>query len=78
MQHQTTLAELKPRQKGRVVRVRRRGIITKRLVDMGVSTGALIEVERMAPLGDPIDIKVKGYRLSLRKEEAAVIIVIKQ
>ena len=37
---------------------------------MGVTPGSVVEVERIAPLGDPIDIKVKGYHLSLRKEEA--------
>ena len=40
---------------------------------MGVTPGAVVEVERVAPLGDPIDIKVKGYHLSLRKDEAAGI-----
>jgi DtxR family Mn-dependent transcriptional regulator len=70
-----TLAGLKPKQKGVVIRIERRGPISKRLADMGVGRGALVEVERVAPLGDPIDIKVKGYHLALRKEEAAGIIV---
>ena len=70
-----TLAGLKPGQKGVVVRIERRGPVSKRLADMGVGRGALVEVKRVAPLGDPIDIKVKGYHLSLRKEEAASIIV---
>ena len=43
---------------------------------MGVTTGTLIEVERVAPLGDPIEVKVKGYHLSLRKEEAENIFVV--
>ncbi|MEJ2672349.1 MAG: FeoA domain-containing protein [Deltaproteobacteria bacterium] len=42
---------------------------------MGITPGALVEVERVAPLGDPIDIKVKGYHLSLRLEEAKSITV---
>lgn len=42
---------------------------------MGLTRGAVVEVERVAPLGDPMDIKVRGYRLSLRKEEAARIVV---
>ena len=42
---------------------------------MGVIPGAEVEVERVAPLGDPIEIKIKGYHLSLRKEEAANIYV---
>jgi len=70
-----TLAGLKSKQKGVVVRIERRGPISKRLADMGVGRGTLVEVKRVAPLGDPIDVKVKGYHLSLRKEEAASIIV---
>ena len=44
-----------------------------RLFEMGLTTGAAVEVVRFAPLGDPIDIKVRGYHLSLRKREAAGI-----
>ncbi len=72
-----TVADLKPKQKGIVVRVNRGGVLAKRLAEMGVGKGALIEFERVAPLGDPIDIKVKGYHLSLRKNEAADIIITK-
>ncbi len=70
-----TLAGLKPKQKAVVVRIERRGPISKRLADMGIGRGALVDVERVAPLGDPIVVKVKGYHLSLRKEDAASIIV---
>jgi Fe2+ transport system protein FeoA len=42
---------------------------------MGVTPGTVVEVERVAPLGDPIDIKVKGYHLSVRRREAADITV---
>ena len=70
-----TLAGLKLKQKAVVVRIERRGPISKRLADMGIGRGALVDVERVAPLGDPIVVKVKGYHLSLRKEEAAGIIV---
>jgi Fe2+ transport system protein FeoA len=69
------LAELKPREKGRIVKVGGGGALRRRSLDMGVIPGAEIEVERVAPLGDPIEIKVKGYHLSLRKEEAANIYV---
>ncbi len=72
----TTVADLKPKQKGVVVRINRRGALAKRLAEMGVGRGALIEFERVAPLGDPIDIKVKGYHLSLRKSEAADIVIV--
>jgi len=71
----TTLNKLKPGQKARIVRVSGGGATFKRIADMGVVRGADISVERIAPLGDPIEIKVKGYNLSLRKEEASSITV---
>jgi DtxR family Mn-dependent transcriptional regulator len=64
------LKDLKPGQKGKVLKISARGEASKRIVEMGVTPGAVVEIERVAPLGDPIDIKVKGYHLSLRKEEA--------
>jgi DtxR family transcriptional regulator, Mn-dependent transcriptional regulator len=69
------LNDLKPGQKGRVVKVKVAGETGKRLVEMGVTSGTMMEVEKIAPLGDPIDVKVKGYHLSLRKEEASGITV---
>jgi len=53
--------------------MRRSGGALRRIADMGVTPGAVIEVERVAPLGDPIEVKIRGYRLSLRKSEAAAI-----
>jgi DtxR family Mn-dependent transcriptional regulator len=70
------LSELQPGSKGRVVRVSIPGDTGRRMVEMGVTSGSMIEVERIAPLGDPIDIKVKGYHLTLRKDEASGIEVI--
>jgi Fe2+ transport system protein FeoA len=67
------LNDLKPGQRGKVVKVSTRGETNRRIVEMGVTPGAVVEVERVAPLGDPIDVRVKGYHLSLRKEEAAGI-----
>ena len=49
------------------------GSLRKRLVEMGVTPGVLIAVERVAPLGDPIAVEVRGYRLSMRKAEASNI-----
>lgn len=69
----TTLRDLKPGQKARIVKVGGTGGVNRRIVEMGVTPGTTIEVERVAPLGDPIDVKVKGYHLSLRREEAAGI-----
>ena len=65
------LSEMKPREKGTIVRVGGVGAVRRRLLDMGVIAESEVEVERVAPLGDPIAIKIKGYSLSLRKEEAA-------
>ena len=70
------LKNMKPGQKGKVMKVTARGETNKRIAEMGVIPGTVVEVERIAPLGDPIDIKVKGYHLSLRKEEAEKIEVV--
>ena len=67
------LSELKPRDRGSIAKVGGGGAIRRRMLDMGLVVGSEIEVERVAPLGDPIELKVKGYHLSLRKEEAADI-----
>ncbi len=64
------LRDLKPGQKCKILKVRSRGEVNKRILEMGVTPGSVVELERVAPLGDPIDIKVKGYHLSLRKDEA--------
>jgi Fe2+ transport system protein FeoA len=64
---------LKPGEKGKIVSIGIRGGIRRRLVDIGVVSGTEVEVERVAPLGDPIEIKLKGFHLSLRKEDAAKI-----
>ncbi len=64
------LKDLKPGQRCKIVRLRGRGETNKRILEMGVTPGSVVELERVAPLGDPIDVKVKGYHLSLRKEEA--------
>jgi ferrous iron transport protein A len=68
-----SLKELEPMEKGRIVKVGGQGEIRRRLLDMGVANGAMVEVLRVAPLGDPVQIKVRGYDLALRKEEAGNI-----
>lgn len=67
------LAELKPKQKARIAKIGRAGPVTRRIIEMGVVKGTPIEVVKIAPLGDPIEVKIKGYNLSLRKEEASKI-----
>lgn len=67
------LYELKKGDRGKVVKISGTGNIYQRLMAMGLIKGSAVEMQRVAPLGDPIEIKVKGYNLSLRKSEAAAI-----
>lgn len=67
------LNELNCGEKGRIVKISGTGSIRRRLLDMGLVSGSDIEMERVAPLGDPIEIKIKGYKLALRRQEAASI-----
>ena len=69
------LNKVKPGQTATVVSIKGRSRINKRIADMGVIPGTAIKVNRVAPLGDPIEIIIRGYHLSLRKKEAANIIV---
>lgn len=68
-----TLNVLMPGEKGQVVKVGGHGAVRRRIADMGVTKGSFIEVIRVAPPGDPMVVKIKGYHLSLRKEEAVDI-----
>jgi len=70
-----TLDDLKPGFSGRIVTVSGDARARRRIVDMGVTPGVLVEVERVAPLGDPIEVRVRGYRLLVRKSEASHITV---
>lgn len=68
-----TLRELKPGQSGKVVSLGERGPMKRRIMDMGVTPGVEVKVIRVAPLGDPVEVHVRGYELSLRREEAGRI-----
>ena len=59
-----------PATRGRIAFVSGKGPIRKRLIEMGLTSDTPVEVVRVAPLGDPMEIKVRGYHLSLRKSEA--------
>ena len=67
------LNNLLPGQSGTVVRVLGEGPIRRRLFDMGITPGAAVFFRKVAPLGDPIEITIRGYELSLRKAEAEAV-----
>lgn len=68
-----TLDQLKKHDRGIVSTLRGMGNIQQRLLEMGVSDGAELEVVRFAPLGDPMEIHVRGFNLTLRKSEASLV-----
>ena len=69
------LSELKPGERARVISVRATQAMRQRLIDMGLLPGVELTMQRVAPFGDPIDVKLKGFHLSLRKLEAGTISV---
>lgn len=68
-----TLRDLKPGQSGVVASIKGVGNIRRRVLEMGVTPGTKIDVIKVAPLGDPVEVVLRGYNLSLRKEEAEAI-----
>lgn len=70
-----TLRDLSPGEEGKVVSIGEKGAIRRRIMDMGVTPGTRIKVIKVAPLGDPIEVNIRGYELSLRKEEANQIVM---
>lgn len=68
-----TLDQLRPKETGVIAALRGEGSLQQRMLEMGVTDGAEIEVLRYAPLGDPMEIYVRGFHLSLRKSEAAFV-----
>ncbi|MCI1944190.1 FeoA family protein [Clostridium luticellarii] len=68
-----TLKDTKCGENVTVVKVHGKGAIRRRFMDMGLTKGTEIYIRKVAPLGDPVEIKVRGYELSLRKEEAAIV-----
>jgi ferrous iron transport protein A len=69
----TTLDQLRPGQHGRVLALEGEDALVQRLYEMGLLEGETVEVIGVAPLGDPIEIRLRDYRLSLRRREAARI-----
>lgn len=64
---------MQPGQSGKIVKLSGEGTFRQRLMEMGLVRGAAVEVIRFAPMGDPVDIKIQGYHLSLRLTEAELI-----
>jgi DtxR family Mn-dependent transcriptional regulator len=70
-----TLADLKSGEVGRILHVGEVGVVRRRIVDMGAVKGTRVTVVKVAPLGDPMEIKIRGYNLTLRRDEARAIAV---
>ena len=68
-----TLKDITPGQSATVVRLHGEGAVKRRIMDMGITKGAELYVRKVAPLGDPIEITVRDYELSLRKADAEMI-----
>ena len=70
-----TLKDIKIGQTVKVVKLEGEGAIKRRIMDMGITKGTQITLRKLAPLGDPMELTVRGYELSLRKEDAQRILV---
>ena len=68
-----TLKQIKIGGTAKVVKIHGEGALKRRIMDMGLTKGTEVKVRKVAPLGDPIEITVRGYELSLRKEDAETI-----
>ncbi|MBE9887605.1 ferrous iron transport protein A [Enterococcus durans] len=74
----TSLDQLTTGESGMVVAIHGKGAVKRRLMDMGVTKNVRVTVRKLAPLGDPLEITLRGYELTLRKEEASLILVQKE
>lgn len=68
-----TLKDVKVGQNATVVKLHGEGAVKRRIMDMGITKGTHVYVRKVAPLGDPIEVTVRGYELSLRKDEASCV-----
>ena len=68
-----TLKDLSIGKTSKVVKVHGEGAVRRRIMDMGITKGVEIYLRKVAPLGDPMELTVRGYELSIRKEDAAMI-----
>lgn len=70
-----TLRQMKIGESGKVVEVNGSGDVKRRMIDLGITPGVPITLKKYAPLGDPMEIRVRGYNVALRKSEALNIVV---
>ena len=70
-----TLRDMKCGQSAKVVKLHGEGTVKRRIMDMGITKGVDVFVRKVAPLGDPVEITVRGYELSVRKADAEMILV---
>lgn len=68
-----TLREVKLGDTARVVRLHGEGAVKRRIMDMGITKGVEVYVRKVAPLGDPVEVTVRGYELSIRKADADMV-----
>jgi ferrous iron transport protein A len=68
-----TLREVKSGETVTVVKLNGEGAVKRRIMDMGITKGCSVYIRKVAPLGDPVEITVRGYELSVRKEDAQMI-----
>ena len=68
-----TLRQVKVGETVKVVKLHGEGAVKRRIMDMGLTKGTEVHIRKVAPLGDPVEVTVRGYELSLRKEDAEMI-----
>ena len=68
-----TLKDVKPGQTATVLKLHGEGAVKRRIMDMGITKGSELFVRKVAPLGDPVELTVRGYELSLRKNDAECV-----
>lgn len=68
-----TLKDAKIGEKVKIVKLHGEGALKRRIMDMGITRGIVVSIRKVAPLGDPIELTVRGYELSLRKADAESI-----
>lgn len=68
-----TLREVKNGETVTVVKLNGEGAVKRRIMDMGITKGCSVYIRRVAPLGDPVEVTVRGYELSVRKEDAQMV-----